>query len=158
MMQIDIKKIKRLIELLENSSISEIEMKEGEVSVRLSRQGPAYTPVAQYIEKPEIRGFNETASLPANASTEAPPTEKTKVETGHVIRSPMVGTFYSSASPDSKAFVTIGQSIKSGDVLCIVEAMKMFNEIESDRAGVIVDILVKNGEPIEYNQPLFVIE
>lgn len=153
----DIRKIKKLIELLEETGISEIEIKEGEESVRLSRHGYA-------IEVPMQHRYAPPAPQPVAQATAAQPSlvvdSKPAVLTkpGHKVRSPMVGTMYTSPSPDAAPFVTIGQSVKVGDTLCIVEAMKMFNEIEADRAGKIVDILVANGDPIEYDQPLFIIE
>ncbi|WED43407.1 acetyl-CoA carboxylase biotin carboxyl carrier protein [Legionella cardiaca] len=152
----DIRKIKKLIELLEETGISEIEIKEGEESVRLSRHNYSGEHPAQirYVAPP-------VHSTPPPAAPAAAPSENkatAPVTAGHKVRSPMVGTMYTSPSPDAAPFVTIGQSVKVGDTLCIVEAMKMFNEIEADRAGKIVDILVANGEPVEYDQALFVIE
>ncbi|KTD23873.1 acetyl-CoA carboxylase biotin carboxyl carrier protein [Legionella lansingensis] len=153
----DIRKIKKLIELLEETGISEIEIKEGEESVRLSRHYPELPPQVRYITSQP-----QTPQAPAPVAPTVVTNESGKTTTppsaGHKIRSPMVGTMYTSPSPDAAPFVTIGQSVKVGDTLCIVEAMKMFNEIEADRAGKIVDILVANGEPVEYDQPLFVIE
>lgn len=154
----DIRKIRKLIELLEETGISEIEIKEGEESLRLSRHSSVAT------EMPQIR-YVSNQSMPHHAShyDEAPAkTPETKsvdsTPSGHKIRSPMVGTMYTSPSPDAAAFVTVGQMVKAGDTLCIVEAMKMFNEIEADRSGKIVAILVANGEPVEYDQALFIIE
>lgn len=158
----DIRKIRKLIELLEETGIAEIEIKEGEESLRLSRysNAPAGSAPVHYVSAPASRPEAHTVSSAQVAATaqfesKSPPPA---VTAGHKIRSPMVGTMYTSPSPESPAFVTIGQTVKVGDVLCIVEAMKMFNEIESDRAGKIVDILVANGEPVEYDQVLFVIE
>jgi len=154
----DIRKIRKLIELLEETGISEIEIKEGEESLRLSRHSTSS------IETPQIRYVSPPPSHPAaNASAgSATPHVDTKpeasVSAGYKIRSPMVGTMYTSPSPEAPPFVSPGQSVKVGDILCIVEAMKMFNEIEADRAGKIVEILVANGEPVEYDQVLFVIE
>lgn len=156
----DIRKIKKLIELLEETGISEIEIKEGEESLRLSRHS---------TQPPQIQHIEYTSPPPhqhVTARSEPPPIiepsqdNKASAPTikGHQIHSPMVGTMYTSPSPEAAPFVTIGQTVKVGDTLCIVEAMKMFNEIESDRAGTIVDILVKNGQPVEYDQVLFVIE
>ncbi len=156
----DIRKIRKLIELLEETGIAEIEIKEGEESLRLSRYSNHAVPAPQthYISSPATHAQTH-GHAPIEAS---PPSENKPASTaavsGHKIRSPMVGTLYSSPSPETPAFVTIGQSVKAGDVLCIVEAMKMFNEIEADRAGKIVEILVANGEPVEYDQVLFVIE
>lgn len=152
----DIRKIKKLIELLDETGISEIEIKEGEESLRLTRHSHAHelqAPVQpRYTLAPQ---GNAPTPIP---SSEPKPTEQAIPVSGHTIRSPMVGTMYASSSPDAPAFVTIGQSVKAGDTLCIIEAMKMFNEIESDKAGVITAILVANGDPVEYDQPLFVIE
>ncbi len=154
----DIRKIRKLIELLEETGISEIEIKEGEESVRLSRHIPQ-------VSMPETRYV--TMAQPAPQAQEAPaaPTNHTETKTnapvetaGHKLRSPMVGTMYTSPSPEAAPFVTVGQSVKVGDTLCIIEAMKMFNEIEADRAGVVTAILVNNGEPVEFDQPLFIIE
>ncbi|BCA94144.1 acetyl-CoA carboxylase biotin carboxyl carrier protein subunit [Legionella antarctica] len=155
----DIRKIRKLIELLEETGISEIEIKEGEESLRLSRHSSVS------MEAPQIRYVSAPAQQPASnpePNNTIPAHHENKpavpIASGHKIRSPMVGTMYTSPSPETPAFVTIGQSVKVGDTLCIVEAMKMFNEIESDRAGKVIDILVKNGEPVEYDQILFIIE
>lgn len=154
----DIRKIKKLIELLEETGISEIEIKEGEESVRLSRHGYAMEapqPV-RYIQQQAPQALPQTHhEAPVNAPVS---TEKSTGTKGHKVRSPMVGTLYTSPSPDAAPFVTAGQMVKQGDTLCIIEAMKMFNEIEADRSGKIIEILVSNGEPIEYDQPLFIIE
>ncbi len=152
----DIRKIRKLIELLEETGISEIEIKEGEESLRLSRYGTDnsrmhHAPAPQHsVNQPQA------PSLPAAHHESASKPEP--IMMGHQVRSPMVGTIYTSPSPETPAFVTLGQSVKMGDTLCIVEAMKMFNEIEADRAGKIIAILVSNGDPVEYDQPLFVIE
>ncbi|GGI86434.1 acetyl-CoA carboxylase biotin carboxyl carrier protein [Legionella impletisoli] len=151
----DIRKIKKLIELLEETGISEIEIKEGEESVRLSRHHYA-------AEAPAVRQIHVSPAPQAPAPTPAPVASESKPaeepSKGHKVRSPMVGTMYTSPSPDAAPFVTLGQSVKAGDTLCIIEAMKMFNEIEADRAGVITAIHVANGEPVEFDQPLFTIE
>lgn len=156
----DIRKIKKLIELLEETGISEIEIKEGEESVRLSRHNyPMEAPVQQRFVAPAPQPLAAQPAVAPHApghAVETKPAVATKP--GHKVRSPMVGTMYTSPSPDAPPFVTIGQTVKVGDTLCIVEAMKMFNEIEADRAGKVVDILVANGDPIEYDQPLFIIE
>lgn len=149
----DIRKIKKLIELLEETGISEIEIKEGEESLRLSRYNQSVAaPVAQSNHVAQAAPIAPTHIVLPNDSKpiEAAP--------GHKVRSPMVGTMYTCPSPDAPAFVTVGQSVKVGDTLCIIEAMKMFNEIEADRPGVLTAILVANGEPVEYDQPLFTIE
>ncbi|MFT4731952.1 MAG: acetyl-CoA carboxylase biotin carboxyl carrier protein [Gammaproteobacteria bacterium] len=148
----DIRKIKKLIELVEESGISELEITEGEESVRIHRSGSSTA--VQY--PPQMMQAPMLQSAPAPV---APPAEvAAPVQTGHVVKSPMVGTFYRSSSPESKAFVEIGQSVNVGDTLCIVEAMKMMNQIESDKAGVVREILVDNQEPVEFDQPMFVIE
>ncbi len=150
----DIRKVKKLIELLETSDIAEIEIHEGEESVRISRYSaamPAGAPAP-------------VAAAPAPAPAPAPPADGGPKEssepelTGHVIKSPMVGTFYEAPSPGAKPFVREGQRVNVGDTLCIIEAMKILNQIESDKAGTIKQILVENGQPVEYNQPLFIIE
>lgn len=154
----DIRKIKKLIELLEETGISEIEIKEGEESVRLSRHGYHMEAPQQLRYVPQQQMPQQTmAAQPVLGHADSAPASAPAIS-GHQIRSPMVGTLYTSPSPEAPAFVKIGQSVKAGDTLCIIEAMKMFNEIESDRAGKIVDILVANGDPIEYDQALFVIE
>lgn len=154
----DIRKIKKLIELLEETGISEIEIKEGEESLRLSRHQTSTNPPApvHYVSAPASQPQIHTqpqAAIPEPKTAHLPATHS-----GHQIKSPMVGTLYTSASPDAPPYVSVGQSVKAGDILCIVEAMKMFNEIEADKAGKIVAILVSNGEPVEYDQPLFILE
>jgi acetyl-CoA carboxylase biotin carboxyl carrier protein len=151
----DIRKIKKLIELLEESGISELEITEGEESVRISRNGPAqhYAPMQHYAPAPM-----QHAPAPVAAPAAAPVADAPKAFSGHVMKSPMVGSFYRAASPTAKAFVEVGQSVKVGDTLCIVEAMKMMNQIQSDKAGVVKEILVENGDSVEFDQPLFVIE
>ncbi|MBA2652983.1 MAG: acetyl-CoA carboxylase biotin carboxyl carrier protein [Tatlockia sp.] len=153
----DIRKIKKLIELLEETGVSEIEIKEGEESVRLSRYGhhPMEAPPQMRYSPPPAQTANHHPA-PSPAIAEHKPAVVT--QPGHRVRSPMVGTMYTSPSPEAGPFVTIGQTVKVGDTLCIIEAMKMFNEIEADRAGRVIDILVANGDPIEYDQPLFIIE
>ena len=149
----DIRKIKKLIELLEESDVAEIEIKEGEESVRISRisQNVVHPAPATYAAAP----LPAAAPAPVAAAVETP---AEPVITGHQVTSPMVGTYYSAASPGSKLFAEVGQSVSVGDTLCIVEAMKLMNQIEADNAGVIKAILVENGQPIEYGQPLFIIE
>ncbi|MBT0236024.1 acetyl-CoA carboxylase biotin carboxyl carrier protein [Vibrio campbellii] len=142
----DIRKIKKLIELVEESGIAELEISEGEESVRISRSGPAAPAPVHYAAAP-------VADAPAMAA-EAP----AAVPAGHQVLSPMVGTFYRSPSPDAKSFVEVGQSVNAGDTLCIVEAMKMMNQIEADKSGVVTAILVEDGQPVEFDQPLVVIE
>lgn len=139
----DIRKIKKLIELIEESDINELEIKEGEESVRISRGG-------QIIAAAPMMAAAPVAVAPAPAA-EAPATAEPE---GHILRSPMVGTFYRSSAPGAKAFVEEGQQVKTGDVLCIVEAMKMMNQIEADKSGTIGAILVEDGEPVEFDQPM----
>ncbi|MBZ9612467.1 acetyl-CoA carboxylase biotin carboxyl carrier protein [Rheinheimera maricola] len=153
----DIRKIKKLIELLEESGINELEITEGEESVRISRNGPAqhYAPMQHYAPAPQQYA---PAPAAAPAAAAAPTVDAPKAISGHVVKSPMVGSFYRAASPTAKAFVEVGQSVKVGDTLCIIEAMKMMNQIQSDKAGVVKEILAENGDAIEFDQPLFVIE
>ena len=154
----DIRKIKKLIELVEESGITELEVQEEEGTVRISRAAPAVAPAAvQYAPAPVV------AQTPAAAPTQAPaaatPAPAASDElSGHLVRSPMVGTFYRSPSPEAKAFVEVGQSVKVGDALCIVEAMKMMNRIEADKAGVVKAILINDGDAVEFDEPLIVIE
>ncbi|MCX7095703.1 MAG: acetyl-CoA carboxylase biotin carboxyl carrier protein [Methylobacter sp.] len=144
----DIRKIKKLIEIIEESDIAELEIKEGEESIRISRYSAAPAAVA-YAPAPVA------AAAPAAAPAAAAAEDKI---TGHVVKSPMVGTFYRSASPGTKVFAEVGQSVQVGDTLCIIEAMKILNQIESDKTGTITKVLVENAEPVEYGQPLFIIE
>ncbi|AOD15960.1 acetyl-CoA carboxylase biotin carboxyl carrier protein [Xanthomonas fragariae] len=161
----DLRKIKKLIDLLEESNLAEIEIKEGEESVRLARVPKGTTmmsaPEQQYAPAPAPAAQAPMAtSMPMQSPTEAS-TGGTKqvaaLPEGHVLRAPMVGTFYTSPSPDKPAFVTVGQQVKAGDTLAIIEAMKMFNPIEADVSGTIVAILGETGQPVEFDQPLFVI-
>jgi len=150
----DIRKVKKLIELLEESGIAEIEIHEGEESVRISRQ----------IANPVLAAAPIAIAAPVAASIAAPVSNEPSADvtpkeiTGHTVKSPMVGVFYTASSPSAKIFAEVGQTVAVGDTLCIIEAMKLMNQIESDKAGVIKAILVENGQPVEYNQPLFVIE
>ncbi|MEO7623490.1 MAG: acetyl-CoA carboxylase biotin carboxyl carrier protein [Gallionella sp.] len=150
----DLRKLKTLIELVESSGIAELEISEGEERVRITRTAAS----TQQTYTPTLSS-NIAAAAPAQASTPAAAVEPVKpaVMEGHVVKSPMVGTFYRSASPGSKAFVDVGQSVNSGETVCIIEAMKLLNEIEADQSGVIKAILVENGQPVEFGQPLFVI-
>ena len=150
----DIRKIKKLIELLEDSSLSEIEIVEGEESVRLARGGGT-APAAPYVAAPVAPPI-EVAPEAAAVVEQAEATED-QIPEGEAVLSPMVGTFYGASSPEAQPFVSLGQSVGVGDTLCIIEAMKMFNQIESDVAGTVVAILAENGQPVEYDQPLFVI-
>jgi len=148
----DIRKIKKLIELLEESGIAEIEINEGEESVRISRYGNQ-APIAQmpWIQPPPVANAPPATAAVVEDKEPEPPK-------GLAVESPMVGTFYRSSSPGTKEFVEIGQRVNVGDTLCIIEAMKILNQIESDKAGVIAAILVENGQPVEYGQPMFIIE
>ena len=157
----DIRKVKKLIELLEESGIAELEIREGEESVRISRQSQLDTPTTIYAQPATIPVAAPPAMAAPGAAPEAPAAAAPSAEpevSGHVIKSPMVGTFYRAPSPGAKPFVEVGQSVSVGDTLCIVEAMKLLNQIESDKAGVVKAILVENEHPVEYGQPLFVIE
>ena len=153
----DIRKIKKLIELLEESGVAEIEIREGEESVRIARQAPAGAGHGGPIYM--------TAPAPIPAAVAAPPAAPAAADDAdaapradQTVTAPMVGTFYSSPAPGSKAFVEIGTEVKVGQTLCIIEAMKMMNQIESDKTGKVVSVLVKSGDPVEFGQPLFVIE
>ena len=152
----DIRKVKKLIELLEESNIDEIEIKEGEESVRISRNGGTPAPVMSYAPAPAVAPAPAPAAAPAAPAAAAAP--EVAAAPANAVLSPMVGTFYRSPSPESDAFIEVGQSVRVGDVLCIVEAMKMMNQIEADRAGTVVAIHVENGEPVEFDQPLITIE
>lgn len=148
----DIRKIKKLIELLDESGVAEIEIKEGEESVRISRQ-------QHTLAAPQQQVFAAPAPVaaPAAAPAEEAPAAEAEIS-GHKITSPMVGTFYRAASPGANAFTEVGQTVSEGDTLCIIEAMKILNQIEADKSGTVKAILVENGQPVEFGQPLFVIE
>ncbi|RMQ50629.1 Acetyl-CoA carboxylase, biotin carboxyl carrier protein [Pseudomonas cichorii] len=149
----DIRKVKKLIELLEESGIDELEIREGEESVRISRHSK--TPAQPYYAPaPVAAPVAAPAAAPVTAAAEAPSAPKLN---GHVVKSPMVGTFYRTPAPTSPAFVEVGQTVKKGDTICIVEAMKMMNHIQAEASGVIESILVENGQPVEFDQPLFTI-
>jgi acetyl-CoA carboxylase biotin carboxyl carrier protein len=150
----DIRKVKKLIELLEESGINEIEIKEGEESVRISRAPSGGAPQMAYYAPPMPLAAAEAVSAVAPA-TPAPAAAAAPRATEHTVQAPMVGTYYSAPAPGAKAFVQIGDEVKVGQVLCIIEAMKMMNQIESDRAGRITSVLVQNGDPVEFGQPLF---
>lgn len=147
----DIRKVKKLIELLDESGIAEIEIKEGEESVRISRYSGGVAPAPMHYAIPAPAA--PAAAAPVIAAA-IPPVNKAD----HTVTSPMVGTFYASASPGAKPFVDIGSEVSVGDTLCIIEAMKMMNQIESDKGGRVTAVLIKNGEPVEFGQPLFIIE
>ena len=165
----DIRKIKKLIELLEESGIAEIEIHEGEESVRISRalsQPVNIVPAPAPVPVPTTTVGTTTvapaspanAPAPATTSTNNATVNESRNQNGHPLKSPMVGTFYRSETPNSSPFIEIGQTVKAGDTVCIIEAMKMFNPIEADRAGVVVEILVENGQPVEYDEPLLIID
>ena len=148
----DLRKLKTLIELVEESGISELEITEGEEKVRISRAlMPAHAPV-QYMQVPPVA--QHVSHAPPVIAVSAP---VEAIDEGHVVKSPMVGTFYRSSSPDAKPFIDMGSKVAVGDNLCIIEAMKLLNEIQCDFAGVVKKILVENGQPVEYGEPLFVI-
>ena len=154
----DIRKIKKLIELVEESGITELEVQEEEGTVRISRAAPAVAPAAvQYAAAPVVAPTPTAAPAQAPAAATSAPAASDELS-GHLVRSPMVGTFYRSPSPEAKAFVEVGQSVKVGDALCIVEAMKMMNRIEADKAGVVKAILIHDGDAVEFDEPLIVIE
>ena len=153
----DIRKIKKLIELVEESGITELEVSEEEGSVRISRATVATPANVQYSIPAAAPTPVAAPAAPAAAAPAAPAAAPEEIA-GHKIRSPMVGTFYRSPSPEAKAFVEVGQTVKVGDALCIVEAMKMMNRIEADKAGVVKAILVNDGEPVEFDEPLIIIE
>ena len=149
----DLRKLKKLIELVEESGIGELEITEGEEKVRISKSGSM---VQSYVNSPAI-----LQAAPITTSTvtqEAEAVAEEVLPAGHMVKSPMVGTFYRSSAPGANAFVEVGQSVKEGDTLCIIEAMKLLNEIESDKTGVIKAILIENGQPVEYGEPLFEVE
>jgi acetyl-CoA carboxylase biotin carboxyl carrier protein len=152
----DIRKVKKLIELLEESGISELEISEGEESVRISRHPRMAMQAPMTMGSPVVHAAPPPAIAAATAATAAG--EHRPRNDDHTVTSPMVGTYYSAASPGAKSFVEIGTEIKVGQILCIIEAMKMMNQIESDKAGRVTAILAKNGEPVEFGQPLFIIE
>jgi acetyl-CoA carboxylase biotin carboxyl carrier protein len=154
----DIRKIKKLIELLEESSLSEIEIVEGEESLRITRATAAPAPLAPQLVAAHPVAAHPTVAAPAPAETApAAAGEDEGIPDGQVVRAPMVGTFYAASSPEAEPFVSKGQTVSMGDTLCIIEAMKMFNQIESDFSGTVVAILAENGQPVEFDQPLFVI-
>ena len=148
----DIRKIKKLIELLEDSSLTEIEIVEGEESVRLVRGGQAQA-VTVAVPQPAIAA----PTVAATAAVPAAEEQEDEIPEGEPVLAPMVGTFYAASGPEAESFVSLGQKVGVGDTLCIIEAMKMFNQIESDVSGTVVAILAENGQPVEYDQPLFVI-
>ena len=156
----DIRKVKKLIELLEESGIAEIEIKEGEEAVRISRMptGGVVTHVQPMIQAAPAVAAAAAPAAPVAAAAGGAPAAPARRANEHVVAAPMVGTFYAAASPGAKPFVEIGSEVKEGQVLCIIEAMKMMNQIESDKAGKVTAIMATNGDPVEFGQPLFVIE
>jgi acetyl-CoA carboxylase biotin carboxyl carrier protein len=152
----DLRKLKTLIDLVAESDIAELEVTEGESKVRIVKSSA--TPQGQMVMMPSgMQQYSAPAPAAAPAAPAAPATPVPAVETGHVVKSPMVGTFYRSSAPGAAAFVEVGTNIKEGDTLCIIEAMKLLNEIDADVSGVVTKILVENGQPVEFGQPLFVI-
>lgn len=157
----DIRKVKKLIELLEESGIAEIEITEGEESVRISRYGGSAPAVTHAIAAPAPAPAAPAPAAPAPAAPAATATvtpSGKQIPAGHQVKSPMVGTFYRAATPGSKPFVDVGSVVKEGDTLCIIEAMKMMNQIDADKAGTVKAILASNGDPVEFGQPLIIIE
>lgn len=150
-MVMDLRKVKKLIELLEDSDLAEIEVKEGEDAVRISRSNSAAPAVTTITAPPAV------AAAPISTETQAE-ASPAPIESGHVVKSPMVGTFYLSPSPEAPSFVEVGKKVNRGDTLCIIEAMKMFNQIEADVSGTVKVIKLENGKPVEFGEPLFVIE
>ena len=158
----DLRKLKKLIDLVQESGIGEIEITEGEEKVRIARGGqvtvtPATGPAAAPGAPAASPGASTATAASAPGSAPAPAAEPAPAEAGHAVKSPMVGTFYRAPSPEAKPFVTVGETVKEGQTLCVIEAMKLMNEIESDAAGVVKAILVENGQPVEYGQALFII-
>ena len=150
----DLRKLKKLIDLVQESGIAELEITEGEEKVRISRAGNAMQTAV--MTTPQATTMMAAAPVAAAAAVAAAPETPAEPE-GHVVKSPMVGTFYRSSAPGAKPFVEIGQSVNAGETLCIIEAMKLLNEIEADQGGVVKSVLVENGQPVEYGQPLFLI-
>jgi acetyl-CoA carboxylase biotin carboxyl carrier protein len=148
----DLRKLKKLIDLVQESGIAELEITEGEEKVKIVKGG-ALSVSASHVSAPQPAA----AALPAPVPAAAPAAEPEPVPEGKVIKAPMVGTFYRSSSPDAKPFVEVGQAVKEGETVCIIEAMKLMNEIEADAAGTVKAILVENGQPVEYGQPLFIL-
>jgi acetyl-CoA carboxylase biotin carboxyl carrier protein len=147
----DLRKLKTLIDLVQNSGISELEISEGEEKIRIAKHLAAPAPTTVMFGTPGL------AAAPASPAAEPPPPAAAPAVEGHVVKSPMVGTFYRSGSPGTPAFIEVGQAVKAGDTLCIIEAMKLMNEIESDASGTVKEVLVENGQPVEFGQPLFII-
>ena len=152
----DLRKIKKLMELLEESGIAEIEVKEGEESIKLSRNiTSSAAPLQQMVQQPMMAPHQQATQAASQVENKK---DDSSNQNRNTVNSPMVGTFYASASPESKPFVTVGQSVKKGDTLCILEAMKMMNQVQAESDGKILEILIDNAEPVEFDQPLFVVE
>ena len=151
-MAMDLRKLKKLIDLVQESGIAELEITEGEEKVKIVKGGPVSVMPGPAMPVPAV----ERAAPPPAAATPAAPSSEVAAE-GHVVKAPMVGTFYRSPSPDAKSFVEVGQAVKEGETVCIIEAMKLMNEIEADASGVVKAILVENGQPVEYGQPLLIL-
>ncbi len=156
-MQLDINKIARLLKVVSESDIAEIEIKEGEEQIKITRATAAVAPVVQPVAVAPVAPAVVATAAPASAPAAAAPAPAAE-ETGHVMKSPMVGTFYRSANPEAPAFTEVGKTVKEGDTVCIIEAMKMMNQIAADKSGTIKKILVENGATVEFDQPLFIIE
>ena len=153
----DLRKLKKLIDLVQESGIAELEITEGEEKVKIVKGGEAIvTPLTSSAAQASASPSKAAAGAAAPAAVPAPAAEEAVAE-GHVLKAPMVGTFYRAASPEAKVFVEVGQSVKAGETVCIIEAMKLMNEIEADATGVVKAILVENGQPVEFGQPLFII-
>lgn len=156
-MQLDINKIARLLKVVSESDIAEIEIKEGEEQIKITRATAAVAPVVQPVAVAPVAPAVVATAAPSSAPAAAAPAPAAE-ETGHVMKSPMVGTFYRSANPEAPAFTEVGKTVKEGDTVCIIEAMKMMNQIAADKSGTIKKILVENGATVEFDQPLFIIE
>jgi acetyl-CoA carboxylase biotin carboxyl carrier protein len=155
----DMRKIKKLIELIKSTGVAEIEIREGEESVRITREIHQGTPIMMAPHTmPTAPVPQQAQTIPSDTRSESTAGPAASVDHKHVVKAPMVGTVYLSPTPGTKSFVEIGQSVKIGDVICLIEAMKMFNQIEADKAGVVTSRLIDNGTPVEFNQPLFIIE
>ena len=150
----DLRKLKKLIDLVQESGIAELEITEGEEKVKIVKGGHVSVSAVAPVH---VAPMEARPPAPAPVAAPAPAAEAQAVQEGHVVKAPMVGTFYRSPSPDAKAFVEVGQPVKEGDTICIIEAMKLMNEIEADAGGVVKAILVENGQPVEYGQPLFIL-
>jgi acetyl-CoA carboxylase biotin carboxyl carrier protein len=153
----DLRKLRKLIDLVQESGIAELEITEGEEKVRIARGGAVSVTPPGAAAAPATMAAASAAKVPAAAGPALAPAEPPSAAEGHVVKSPMVGTFYRAPSPEAKPFVEVGQAVKAGETLCVIEAMKLMNEIEADASGVVKAILVENGQPVEYGQPLFLL-